>query len=355
MKVIVLTGGGTSGHVTPNIALIPKLKSKGYKIYYIGSKSGIEKQLIEKEGIPYYGISAGKLRRYLDLKNITDIFRIIGGFGQALSVLKKIKPAVVFSKGGFVSCPVVWAAWMLRIPVVIHESDITPGLTNKLSTPFAKKVCYTFPETKEHLPQEKACFTGLPVRHEITLGDRIKGYKLCGFSSIKPVLMVIGGSLGSENINNAVRSALKELLQTYQIVHICGKGNVKPEFEKTKGYKQFEYVDKELPDIFACADILISRAGATVLFELLSLKKPALLIPLSKSASRGDQILNANSFKKNGYSSVLLEENLTQNSLIKEVNALYKNRNEYIKAMQREKLQNPTEKIINLLDEVTKV
>lgn len=351
MKTVVLTGGGTSGHITPNIALIPKLRSKGYNIYYIGSKNGIEKNLIEKEGIPYYGISAGKLRRYFDVKNFTDIFRIIGGFGQALSVLKKLKPDVVFSKGGFVSCPVVWAAWVLRIPVVIHESDITPGLTNKLSVPFAKKVCYTFPETKKHLDQEKACYTGLPVREEIASGDRIKGLKLCGFTSTKPVLMIIGGSQGSENINKAVRSALTELLQNYQIVHLCGKGNTRPELEKIKGYKQFEYLNEELPDVFACADILISRAGATVLFEILSLNKPALLIPLSKNASRGDQILNANSFKNNGYSDVLSEEDLTKETLIEKVNALYENRHKYIKAMQNKELQNPVDKIINLLEE----
>jgi len=353
MKSIVLTGGGTSGHVTPNIALLPKLRSMGYNIYYIGSKNGIEKQLIEKEGIPYFGISAGKLRRYFDVKNFSDIFRIIGGFGQSLSILRKIKPNVVFSKGGFVSCPVVWAAWALRIPVIIHESDITPGLTNKLSMPFAKKVCYTFPETEKHLIREKACFTGLPVREELLSGDRIQGYKLCGFTSVKPVLMVIGGSQGSENINRTVRSALNELLKTYQIIHICGKGNVKEEFANIKGYKQFEYVDRELPDIFACADILISRAGATVLFEILSLKKPALLIPLSRNASRGDQILNAESFKKKGYSEVLHEEEMTAESLVEKVNEVYRNRDKYIKAMNTSDLQNPADKIADLIEEVS--
>lgn len=354
MKCIVLTGGGTSGHVTPNIALIPRLKSRGYSIYYIGSRNGIEKQLIERESIPYYGISAGKLRRYFDVKNFTDIFRIIGGFGQALSILRKIKPDVVFSKGGFVSCPVVWAAWVLRIPVIIHESDITPGLTNKLSMPFAKKVCYTFPETEKHLIREKACFTGLPVREELLSGDRIKGYKLCGFSSMKPVLMVIGGSQGSENINRIVREVLDELLKTYQVVHICGKGNVKKEFENIKGYKQFEYINEELPDIYACADIMVSRAGATVLFEILSLKKPALLIPLSRNASRGDQILNAESFKKNGYSEVLHEEEMTGRTLVEKVNEVYHNRNEYIKAMNAVGFQNPVDKITELIEEVSR-
>ncbi|AGC67812.1 UDP-N-acetylglucosamine--N-acetylmuramyl-(pentapeptide) pyrophosphoryl-undecaprenol N-acetylglucosamine transferase MurG [Thermoclostridium stercorarium subsp. stercorarium DSM 8532] len=352
MKTIVLTGGGTSGHVTPNIALIPRLINRGYDIYYIGSKNGIEKQLIEKEGIPYYGISAGKLRRYFDVKNFTDIFRIIGGFGQSVSILRKIKPDVVFSKGGFVSCPVVWAAWVLGIPVIIHESDITPGLTNKLSMPFSRKVCYTFPETEKHLIREKACYTGLPVRDEIFSGNRMRGYKLCGFMGGKPVLMVIGGSQGSENINRAVRSALDELLKNYQIAHICGRGNVKPELENIKGYKQFEYVDRELPDIFACADVLISRAGATVLFEILSLKKPALLIPLSKNASRGDQILNANSFKENGYSEVLYEEDMTAETLVAKVNEVYKNRERYVKAMQNRNLQNPADKIVEIIEEV---
>lgn len=353
MKAIVLTGGGTSGHVTPNIALMPKLRDMGYDIYYIGSKNGLEKQLIEKESIPYYGIDAGKLRRYADFKNLTDMFRIFAGFGQALKILKKIKPEIVFSKGGFVSCPVVWAAWMRRIPVVIHESDITPGLTNKLSIPFAQKVCYTFPESENHMPKEKSVLTGLPVREEITSGDRLKGYKLCGFSSIKPVIVVIGGSQGSENINKAVRQILDKLLVTFQICHICGKGNIKSELDGTKGYKQFEYINKELPDVFTCADIIISRAGATTLFEILALKKPALLIPLSKNASRGDQILNAESFQKNRFSDVLYEENLTSELLFDKINDLYKNKNKYIEAMIKNPSGNAADKITELICEVS--
>lgn len=349
MKVIVLTGGGTSGHVTPNIALIPKLKEAGFAIHYIGSVNGIEKQLIEKEGIEYHAIQAGKLRRYLDIKNFTDLFRIIGGFGQSLAVLGKIKPDIVFSKGGFVSCPVVWAAWMRRIPVIIHESDFTPGLTNKLSMPFAKIVCYTFPESESHLAQNKACLTGLPVREEITRGNRLKGRKICGFTDEKPVLVVIGGSQGSENINKVVRQALNNLLKTFQICHICGKGNVKPELEGIKGYKQFEYVNQELPDIFACADCFISRAGATVLFEILSLKKPALLIPLSRSASRGDQIMNAESFGRHGYSDVLPEEELSGDTLVDRINELYKNRSRYVKAMSGNQTGNAVDRIIEII------
>jgi UDP-N-acetylglucosamine--N-acetylmuramyl-(pentapeptide) pyrophosphoryl-undecaprenol N-acetylglucosamine transferase len=352
MKVIVLTGGGTSGHVTPNIALIPKLKAKGYTIHYIGSKNGIEKQLAEKQGLPYYAVSAGKLRRYLDIKNVTDLFRITGGFFQSLSILKKLKPDIVFSKGGFVSCPVVWASWVLRIPVVIHESDITPGLTNKLSMPFARKVCYTFPESKKYFPAEKSYHTGLPVREEINSGSRINGLKLCGFSSGKPVLVIIGGSQGSEFINRAVRDALKELLQIFQICHICGKGNMNPEFEKLSGYKQFEYVDKELPDIFACADVFISRAGATVLYEILTVKKPALLIPLSKNASRGDQILNAQSFYSQGYSDILMEEDVTKEMLTTKIKELYLNKNSYIKSIKKNSGGDAVENIVSIVEEI---
>lgn len=349
MKTIVLTGGGTSGHVTPNIALLPGLKGLGYAIHYIGSKNGIEKQLIEREGIPYHGIQAGKLRRYLDVKNFTDIFRIAGGFAQALSVLGKLKPDVVFSKGGFVSCPVVWAAWLKRIPVIIHESDITPGLTNKLSIPFAKKVCYTFPETQKHVPPEKSCLTGLPVRPGMTSGDRLKGFKLCGFSSNKPVLLIIGGSQGSESINQAVRMVLNRLLESFQVCHICGKGNVKTDLEGTKGYKQFEYVNEELPDLFSCADILVSRAGATTMFEMLAMKKPVLFIPLPKNASRGDQILNARSFQANGYSDMLLEESMTAEILVEKINQLYLNRALYVRAMQESSSQNAADTIVGLI------
>jgi UDP-N-acetylglucosamine--N-acetylmuramyl-(pentapeptide) pyrophosphoryl-undecaprenol N-acetylglucosamine transferase len=349
MKTVVLTGGGTSGHVTPNIALLPGLKSLGFDIHYIGSKNGIEKQLIQKEGIPYHAISAGKLRRYLDMKNITDIFRIMGGFAQALSVLGKVKPDVVFSKGGFVSCPVVWAAWFRRVPVIIHESDITPGLTNKLSMPFAKKVCYTFPESEKHMSNKKACLTGLPVRPSIMAGDRAQGYRLCGFSDKKPVLMIIGGSQGSENINKAVRQVLQELLQAFQVCHICGNGNVKPELEGMKGYRQFEYVNDELKDLFASSDILVSRAGATTLFEILALRRPALLIPLSKNASRGDQILNAESFQRQGYSDVLSEESLSGDALLDRTTRLYLNRSQYIRAMQDNPFRNGAETIVELI------
>jgi len=351
LKSIILTGGGTSGHVTPNIALLPKLKELGYKIYYIGSMNGIEKQLIEKEGIPYYPINAGKLRRYIDAKNFTDLFRVIDGFRQALSIIKKLKPDVVFSKGGFVSCPVVWAAWIRRVPVVIHESDMTPGLTNRLSMPFASKVCYTFPESEKNIPKGKGALTGIPIRESILHGDKDIGRNICGFTDKKPVLMVIGGSQGSENINKAIRNSLNALLKDFQICHICGKGNVKHDFDNIIGYKQFEYVDKEQPHIFALADIVVSRAGATTLFEILALKKPNLLIPLSRNASRGDQILNAESFQKQGFSYVLMEKSLSGETLISSVKETYKNRNKYIKDMNKSDIGNAADFIVKIIQE----
>lgn len=354
MKKIVLTGGGTAGHVTPNIALFPELKKAGYDIYYIGSKDGMEKALIEKEGIPYYGISAGKLRRYFDVKNFTDTFRIVKGFNGALRVLGKIKPDVVFSKGGFVSSPVVWAAKVKGIPVVIHESDMTPGLANRLSLPFAKKICYTFPETEKHIPKNKGVFTGLPVRNSLLNGDAEKGRSLCGFKDLKPVIVVIGGSQGSVRVNTAVREALGDIKSRFNVCHICGKGNTDEKLSGTPGYKQFEYVSDELKHIFAMADIVISRAGATVIFEMLALKKPNLLIPLSANASRGDQILNARSFERQGFSRVLEEDKLTASSLCENIEYVYKNREAYKKTMEKSNLGNGLGKVLEVIKENTR-
>lgn len=354
MKVIVLTGGGTSGHVTPNIALLPVLEARGYIVHYIGSKNGIEKQLIEKEGIAYHPINAGKLRRYFDLKNVSDIFRVVDGFRQAISILGKLKPEIVFSKGGFVSCPVVWAAWVKKIPVVVHESDMTPGLTNKLSIPFSKKVCYTFPETKKYLPEEKGVLTGMPIREGLLMGSVEQGGRLCGFKDSKPVILIIGGSQGSERINKTVRSVLDVLTGRFNICHICGKGNVRNELEGVSGYKQFEYVNEELPHLFAAADVIVSRAGATAIFEILALRKPALLIPLSKAASRGDQILNAASFEKQGLSKVLQEEMLEGKTLLDGIFELCQNRQTYMDSMAKLDVGNGSRRIADLLEECGK-
>lgn len=352
MKRIVFTGGGTAGHVTPNIALIPKLKTLGYDIHYIGSYDGIEKKLIEDYRIPYYGISTGKLRRYFDLKNFSDPFRVIKGFMEAKQVLKTLKPNIVFSKGGFVSVPVVRAASSLKIPCIIHESDMTPGLANSLCIPVAKKVCCNFPETLQNLPSEKAVLTGSPIRAELTKGSKEKGLSMCGFHGGKPVIMVIGGSLGAAGINSLVREALPKLLEDFQIVHICGKEKIDNLLLNKDGYKQFEYVKEDLKDLFAMADVVISRAGANAICELLALRKPSLLIPLPARASRGDQILNAKSFESQGFAMIADEDYLTAVTLTEKVHELYFTRQSYIDAMQNSNQRNSIDTIINLIEEV---
>jgi UDP-N-acetylglucosamine--N-acetylmuramyl-(pentapeptide) pyrophosphoryl-undecaprenol N-acetylglucosamine transferase len=317
LKKLVLTGGGSAGHVTPHLALIPKLEKMGWDLHYIGSVDGIEKSLIEEgTNVPYHGISSGKLRRYFDFKNIKDPFKVAAGVAQAYFKLGRIKPDAIFSKGGFVSVPVVIAAWLRKIPVYIHESDITPGLANKISSKFAKKIFVTFEEAKKHFVAGQAVVTGSPIRDELLQGSKEKGLSYLGFRSHLPVLIIMGGSLGARKINEAVREALPELHRSYQIVHICGKGNIDNSLSETEGYRQFEYIQKELPDVVASADFVISRAGSNSIFEWLTLKIPMLLIPLTRAASRGDQILNAQSFEKQGFCHVLYEEDLTKDTLL---------------------------------------
>ncbi len=351
MKTIILTGGGTAGHVTPNLALIPSLQEAGFDIHYIGSYNGIEKKLIENAGISYDGISSGKLRRYFDLKNFTDPLRVLKGYGEARKLIKKYKPEVLFSKGGFVAVPVVLAAKHYHVPTIIHESDMTPGLANKLCIPSAKKVCCNFPETLKYLPEDKAVLTGSPIRSELLKGDRLAGLQYTHLSATKPIILVIGGSLGSVKVNTAVRRILPKLLETFQVIHICGKGNLDETLIGTTGYVQYEYVDRPLKHLFAAADIMVSRAGANSICEILALRKPNVLIPLSAAASRGDQILNANSFAKQGFSTVLEEENVTDNSLYEAIRNTYENRRQHIEAMEKSHLNNAVETIMKLINE----
>ena len=354
MKKIVLTGGGTAGHVTPNIALIPYLKQEGYEIYYIGSKGGMEEDLIKKCGIPYYGISSGKLRRYFDKKNFSDIFKVIKGIFQAKHLIHKIKPDVVFSKGGFVAVPVVIGAHMNKVNVVCHESDITPGLANKLAMPFAKAVCTTFPEAVKHIKDNKGIYTGTPIRDMLFTGSREKGLKLCDFSGNKPVMLIMGGSQGSVKVNNSIRELLNKLLPKYDIVHLCGKGNLDESLKDRAGYKQFEYISDELPDIFAMSDFVVSRAGSNAICEFLALHKPMLLIPLGKNASRGDQILNAQSFKKQGFAEVIDEEKMTKGSLFDAINKVYDNSETYIENMKNSKASEGNKAVIEIIKAATK-
>ena len=352
MKKIVLTGGGTAGHVTPNIALLPSLQEAGYEITYVGSYDGIEKRLIADFDIPYVGISTGKFRRYLDPKNFTDPFRVAKGFLQAKKFLKEYQPDVLFSKGGFVSVPVVRAAASLHIPCIIHESDMTPGLANKLCIPVASKVCCNFPETLKLLPEDKAVLTGSPIRSELSRGDKVAGLNMCGFTANKPVIMVIGGSLGAANVNKAVREALPGLLEDFQVVHLCGKDKMDNLLLTTPGYKQFEYIKAELKDLFAMADLVISRAGANAICELLSLKKPNILIPLPAASSRGDQILNAKSFESQGFSIVINEDDLTTNLLIDKVHELYFNRQTYMETMSNSTQLDSIKTIMKLIEDI---
>lgn len=359
MKKIILTGGGTAGHVTPNLALIPVLREAGFEIKYIGRDKGnkpgevpIEKRLIERAGVEYHGISSGKLRRYFDLKNFSDPFKVVKGYAEARSIIKKEKPDVIFSKGGFVAVPVVLAAKHCKVPVIIHESDMTPGLANKLAIPSATKVCCNFPETLQYLPEDKAVLTGSPIRSELLEGSREEGLRHAGFDGSKSVLLIIGGSLGSVKVNSAVREILPDLLTQYDIIHICGKGNSDESLKDTAGYVQYEYVDEPLRHLFASADIVISRAGANSICELLALRKPNILIPLSAAASRGDQILNANSFAKQGFSTVLEEENLTQETLKAAIKETYENRESFIAAMEQSKTRNAVETIMGLINDI---
>jgi UDP-N-acetylglucosamine--N-acetylmuramyl-(pentapeptide) pyrophosphoryl-undecaprenol N-acetylglucosamine transferase len=352
MKRIILTGGGTAGHVTPNIALLPRLRELQYEIYYIGSYDGIEKKLIEEAGIPYYGISSGKLRRYFSLKNFTDPFRVLKGFSEARKLIKEIQPDVIFSKGGFVSVPVVMAGKKCKVPTIIHESDMTPGLANKLSIPSATKVCCNFPETVKLLPEDKAVLSGSPIRQELMTGDREFAKEFCGFTEDKPTIMVIGGSLGAVAVNEAVRAILPELLKDFQVIHLCGKGKVDDSLKGLNGYVQFEYIQQELKDLFALSDVVISRAGANAICELLALRKPNLLIPLSASASRGDQILNARSFERQGFSIVMEEEEITGAKLLDAVHQLYDERKEFVKRMISSSQTDAIVTITDLIEEI---
>jgi len=349
-KKIILTGGGTAGHVLPNLALVPSLRAAGYKIFYIGSHSGIEKELVESAGITYYGISSGKLRRYKSMKNVTDIFRIGKGLVDALRIIRKIKPDIVFSKGGFVVVPVIAAARLLRVRSVIHESDITPGLANRLVLPFASRVCVSFPETLSRVKAGE--LTGMPLRPQLFKGNREAGLKLVGGKD-KPVLLVTGGSQGAAAINNCVREALPQILQHFTVCHLCGKGNLSGIDEP--GYVEYEYVNEGMADLLHAADIVLSRAGATTIFELAALEKPHLLIPLPLGQSRGDQILNAASFMKQGLSAVLPEDEMTNQRLLSEILALYQNRSVYVQKMRALNIDSGVENVMRVINDVTQM
>ena len=354
MKRIVLTGGGTAGHVTPHLALLPHLLREGYEVHYIGTENGIERGMIEKlEGVAYHAVKSGKLRRYFDWKNFTDPFRVIAGAFQAGRLMGRLKPDVCFSKGGFVSVPVVIGAWLHRVPVVCHESDLTPGLANKICSKFARRVATTFPECAEALGKKAVC-TGTPMRPALFTGSREKGLALAGFSGERPVLMMVGGSSGAQSVNKALREALPRLLEKMDVLHLTGKGNLDESLAALPGYKQFEFLSDELPDAIACADLILSRAGSNAICEFQALKKPMLLVPYPKGASRGDQILNAESFRKRGLCHVLLQENMTADSLYDAVLDLQRDRENLIRNLKNAPPADGTDAVLGLIHEIEK-
>ncbi len=348
-KRIVLTGGGTAGHCTPNLALLPYLQAAGFEVAYVGSISGIERRLVADYGIPYEPIETGKLRRYFDPQNFSDPFRVIQGYREAHKFLKSFAPDVVFSKGGYVGVPVVHAAHRLHIPCIIHESDMTPGLANKLCIPFAAKICCNFPETMKSIPDAKAVLTGTPIRDELLHGSREAGQAMCGFQDTKPVLLIIGGSQGASSVNKTVRDNLDALLERFQIVHLCGKDKMDNLLLTREGYRQFEYVKDELKDLYAMADVVLSRAGANAICELLALKKPNLLVPLP--TGRGDQKLNAASFEAQGYSIVVQDDDLPD-VLLTKLDELLKNRDRYIAAMEKSSQTDANRILLDLIRQV---
>lgn len=348
MKRIVLTGGGTAGHVTPHLALLPRLTADGWDIHYVGT-AGIEREMMGKQpGVTYHLIPGGKLRRYFSWQNFVDPFRVLFGFFRAFSFLGGIKPRVVFSKGGFVAVPVVAAAWLRGIPVLAHESDLTPGLANRISALFAKKVAATFPECAKALGK-KGVHTGTPMRGELFSGSREKGLALAGFDGTKPVLLMMGGSQGAQTVNDALRAGLPKLYPIFDVLHICGKGKLEPSLAGTPGYFQAEFLDANLPDALAACDVVLSRAGANAIGEFLALRKPMLLVPYPKGASRGDQILNAENFAARGLALVLPQEDMTPDSLAETLFRLYEKSDELRLAMQKEPLADGSAAVLALI------
>lgn len=324
MARIFFTGGGTAGHVTPNIALIEAMQTRGWQCHYVGSRQGIERQLTADLNLPFHAIHSGKLRRYFSWQNFIDPVFILFGFVQSLWLCLTIRPDLVFSKGGFVSVPVAAAAWLCRIPVISHESDITPGLANKLCLPFSKVLCVNFAETLNHLPaaaRHKVQVTGSPLRSGLRDTDPEQGRGFLQFSSDRPVLLVVGGSLGAKMLNETIWANLEWLTQDFQIVHLVGAGNINNDVSYPE-YRQFEYLSEEYGDVLACADVVLSRAGANSIYELLALRKPHLLVPLSAAASRGDQLVNARIMAARGLSLSLTEAELSADTLRRALNVL---------------------------------
>ena len=348
-KRIVLTGGGTAGHVTPHFSLIPRLLDLGYDIHYIGTNKGIEHELIAQyPEVTYHAVQSGKLRRYFSVQNFIDPFKVVWGGVQSIYLMKKLKPDVCFSKGGFVSVPVVIGASLCNVKTICHESDLTPGLANRISTRFAQKVATTFPECAQAIG-EKGVHTGTPLRPSLFNGTREAGLALSGFSGEKPILLMTGGSLGAQTVNACLRSCLPALLPHMDILHLCGRGNLDETLQGVDGYRQIEFLTDEMPDALAVADIVLSRAGSNTLSELLALQKPMLLVPYPMGASRGDQIENAKSYEKQGLAHVLLQENMNEQTMVDALLHLLEQKENLVQTMQAYPVKDGTEAVLSML------
>jgi UDP-N-acetylglucosamine--N-acetylmuramyl-(pentapeptide) pyrophosphoryl-undecaprenol N-acetylglucosamine transferase len=351
---ILFTGGGSAGHVTPNVALIEQSLKEGRECLYVGSRAGIETEIIKPLNIPYHAISSGKLRRYFDWQNFVDPFLIIYGIIQSLFICLRHKPDVVFSKGGFVAVPVVFAAWLVRIPVICHESDITPGLANKICFPFARFICVNFEQTTQYLSKKyllvgKVKVTGTPVRASLLEGESLRGRQSLSIDSDKPLLLVFGGSLGAKVINEQVRRVLNNLTETFALVHVTGAGNVDQSLDSVPGYLQVEFMANEFGDVLAAADVVVARAGANSIYELLLTRKPHILIPLTAAASRGDQLVNARIFSEAGYSRVIDEAALNDELFLMEIEDVYMNREKISRKLEEFVIQDSTQVIVDLI------
>ena len=318
---IAFAGGGTAGHVFPGLAVAAALDRR---VVWLGSGRGVEKGLVTEAGIDFKSIPAGKLRRYFSFRNFFDFLKIAAGIVASFITLRREKPALLFSKGGFVSVPPVVAAWLCGIPAWTHESDFDPGLATRINLRFCEKVLVSFPQTVDYLPaglRSRAVVTGNPVRPSLYTADPMRGRKFLGCNGGSPLLFVIGGSLGSSFINGLISSCREMLLDRFFVVHQMGASEYVP--SSRAGYRTAPFFKAELPDVMAAADLVISRAGANTLAELAALGKPSLLIPLPETSSRGDQLRNAEMFRSRGASIVLRETDATPAAFLKAIDALF--------------------------------
>jgi len=324
--MLAVTGGGTGGHVFPNVAVIEELRRRGERrVIWIGDRGGPEREAALRLEVPYYGIRTGKLRRYLSLRNLWDLFSVAAGFFGALRVLARNRPRVLFSKGGFVSVPPSFAARVLRIPVVTHESDTIPGLATRMIARAAAVVCVSFPGTAAFFPAGRAVHTGNPVRALIRDGDPGRGRSWLGVAPRAPMVLVLGGSQGSSSLNRAVRELAGGGDLPFVLVHQCGRGNLGG-LQAGERYLPYEFFGREMGDVLAAADLVVSRAGAGALSEIACAGKPAVLVPLPRSASRGEQIANARFFADSGAALVLPDEQLGAGALKRLIQQLLSDR-----------------------------